>query len=341
MTREACLGRRTKKLKEASNVKKVLAMFLTVALMGVLASGAMAAAPLKVALVVAGGLGDKSFYDSANAGIERAAGQLGVQTKVIECRMDPSNFVPYLATAGKNFDLIFVAGFEFIDALPQIAPQFPDKDFVQMDYVGDAPGVSYVDFLENEGSFLAGALAASMSKGGVIGAVMGEDIPVMHSFLTGYTQGAQAVNKDIKVLSGFSGSWDDPAKGKELALSQKNGGADVIYQIAGGTGTGVLEASREGGFWGIGVDSAQELDYPDTVLTSMLKRLDVAVFDIIKAKQEGSFQRGVFTYGLKNGGVGLSWSDVAKKNIPADVQQQLKDLEQQIIDGKIVVEDAK
>lgn len=322
-------------------MKKVVAGILAMALIGALAFAAFGAESLKVALVVAGTLGDKSFYDSANVGIERAAKELGVHTKVIECKHDPANYVPYLAAAGKNFDLIFVAGFEFIDALPQVAPQFADKDFVQMDYVGDASEVSYVDFLENEGSFLAGALAASMTKTGTIGAVMGEDIPVMHSFLTGYTQGAKAVKADVTVLSGFAGSWEDPAKGKELALSQKNGGADVIFQIAGGTGTGVLEASKEGGFWGIGVDSAQETDYPETVLSSMLKRLDVAVFDLTKAKSEGAFKRGVFTYGLKNGGVGLSWSDVAKKNIPAPVQQQLKDLEQQIVDGKIVVEDVK
>ncbi len=303
-----------------------------------------------VAVVIEGQLGDASFYDSANRGLERAAAELGVTAKAIECGYDPANYVPYLAAAAKKFDLIIVVGFGMYDALEQVAPKFPDKSFVQMDMSGELGHVTFANFKENEGSFLAGALAALMTtregdprvdpSKAVIGAVLGEDIPVLHNFLVGYRQGAAYINPDVQVLVGFVGRWDDPAGGKEMALNQHKNGADVIFQIAGGTGEGVLNAAQEAGFWAIGVDSPQELLMPDATLTSMLKRMDAAVFDLVQAKIAGELAGGAtLSYGLKDDGVGLSWTDVARKNIPEDVVVKLEEIQEKIIAGEIVVEE--
>ncbi|WP_350449962.1 BMP family lipoprotein [Aminobacterium mobile] len=332
--------------------KKVWCLLLAgVLLFSSLAGVAAAADTLKVALVIANKLGDASFYDSANAGLERAKKELGIIGKVVECNFDPANYVPYLATAAKNFDLVFVVGFEFMDAIEQVAPEFPNTDFAYFDVSGETAHVAYVDFKENEGSFLAGALAALMTtrendphvnKEAIIGAVGGEDIPVIHNFFVGYEQGAKYVNPDCKVLTGFVGSWSDPAKGKEMALNQYHNGADVIFQVAGGTGEGVIAAAKEAGFYAIGVDSPQEHLAPEVVLTSMLKRLDNAAFDLIKAKLDNNYPRGqVVSYDLKNNGVGLNWPESALKLVPQDVRDRLDEVTKEIIEGKVVVEEYK
>ena len=320
-------------------------------LFGIASGGALAADKIKVALVIANKLGYASFYDSANAGLERAKKELDIVGKVVECNFDPANYVPYLATAAKNFDLVLVVGFEFIDAIEQVAPEFPNTDFAYFDVSGKTVHVTYVDFKENEGSFLAGALAAMMTtrendplvnKEAIIGAVGGEDIPVIHNFFVGYEQGAKYINPDCEVLTGFVGSWSDPAKGKEMALNQYHNGADVIFQVAGGTGEGVIAAAKEANFYAIGVDSPQEYLAPEVVLTSMLKRLDNAAYDLIKAKKEENYPRGqVVSCDLKNNGVGLSWSDSALKLVPEDVRHRLEELTQEVVEGKIVVEEYK
>ncbi len=327
--------------------KVVVGMFVLCFLFGGVAWGAEA---LSVAVVIEGQLGDASFYDSANRGLEKAREELGVTTKAIECGYDPANYVPYLAAVAKKFDLVIVVGFGMYDALEQVAPKFPDKSFVQTDMSGDLGHVTFANFKENEGSFLAGALAALMTtrKGdprvdpsnAVIGAVLGEDIPVLHNFLVGYEQGAKYINPDIKILTGFVGRWDDPAGGKEMALNQHKNGADVIFQIAGGTGEGVLNAAQDAGFWAIGVDSAQELLMPESTLTSMLKRMDSAVFDLVKAKKEGTLPEGAtLSYGLKDEGVGLSWTEVARKNVPSEVYEKLQKIKNKIVSGEILVEE--
>ena len=332
-------------------MKRLMVIFCIFVLMFAFAGGA-SAAPLRVAVVVAGGLGDKSFYDSSDAGFRKAVKELGIQGKVIECKYDAANYVPYLAAAAKNFDMVFIVGFEIVDALTQVAPQFPKTEFVQMDMSGKIAHVSFVNFKENEGSFLAGALATMMTnrsgdprvnKKEIIGAVGGQDIPVIRNFITGYEQGARYVNPKIKVISGFVGNWDDPSKGKEMALAQHSQGADVIFQIAGGSGQGVITASKEKKFYSIGVDSPQEHLAPGSVLTSMVKRCDVAVFSLIKDKIDGKYKRGhTYVYGLKEKGVGLSlWTEEAKKTVPADVIAKIEKLEKDIVSGKIKVNSYK
>lgn len=332
--------------------KKIGCLFLAgLFFAGIIATPVCAADKIKVALVIADKLGDASFYDSANAGLERAKKELGIVGKVVECNFDPANYVSYLAAAAKNFDLVFVVGFEFIDAMEQVAPEFPDTDFAYFDVSGDIAHVTYLDFKENEGSFLVGALAAMMTtrendhhvnKEAIIGAVGGEDIPVIHNFFIGYEQGAKYVNPHCKILTGFVGSWSDPAKGKEMALNQYHNGADVIFQVAGGTGEGVIAAAKEKNFYAIGVDSPQEHLAPEVVLTSMLKRLDNAAYDLIKAKKEGIYPRGqVVSYDLKNNGVGLSWTDSALKIVPEDVRNKLEEITENVVEGNIVVGEYK
>ncbi|MEA3284665.1 MAG: BMP family ABC transporter substrate-binding protein [Synergistota bacterium] len=333
-------------------MRKVTVLLLCLSMLLGLAGASLAADKLSVALIIEGQLGDASFYDSASRGFDKAKAELGIVGKVIECNYDPANYVPYMATAAKKFDLVLSVGFGMMDAIAEVAPKFPETDFAQFDTTGDIAHVTFIDFKQSEGSFLAGALAAMMTARegdprvnpeATIGVVCGEDIPVMYSFIAGYEQGAKTVNPDIKILRGFVGRWDDPAGGKEMTLNQHKNGADVVYQVAGGTGEGIIAAAKEGGFYAIGVDSPQEHLAPEAVLTSMLKRLDVVVYDLIKAKQEGIFQRGtVLRYGLKEGGVGLSWSDSALKLVPADVKARLDELTEEVASGKIeVVETTK
>ncbi len=326
----------------------IVAVILSASVL-VLSDVSISKTKLKVALVVSGELGDKSFFDSSKAGLDRAVKELGVYAKVLECKYDPANYVPYLVTAAQNFDMVFVVGFELYDALKQVAPQFSNVDFVRLDEEGKIAHVTFIDFLENEGSFLAGALAAMMTvrkndprvnPQKIIGAVCGEDIPVIHNFLVGYEQGAKYIDPETKVLVGFVGSWSDPAKGKEMAVNQHKNGADVIFQIAGATGEGVITAAKEGGFYAIGVDSPQEWLAPDAVIASMVKRCDNAVYDMIKAKLNGTYKRGyVYKYGLKNNGVGLDWEYM--KLVPEDIKKKLKKIEKDIIDGKIKVKEYK
>ena len=329
-------------------MKKTIAFVLClVAVFSLTAGAALAADKLKVALIIEGQLGDASFYDSANRGFEKAKNELGIVGKVIECNYDPANYVPYMATAAKKFDLVLSVGFGMMDAIAEVAPKFPDTDFAQYDTTGEMGHVTFIDFKQSEGSFLAGALASMMTTRkndprvnpeAVIGVVCGEDIPVMYSFIAGYEQGAKYVNPDVKILRGFVGRWDDPAGGKEMTLNQHKNGADVVYQVAGGTGEGIIAAANEDGFYAIGVDSPQEFLAPKAVLTSMLKRLDVVTYDLIVAKQEGKFVRGkVLRYGIKEGGVGLSWPESSLKLVPAEMRQKLEELKADIVSGKIVV----
>lgn len=303
------------------------------------AAAAACAAPLEVALVIGDTLGDKSFYDSSNAGLEKAQRELEVRGRVLECRGDPGAYLPSLRRAARNADLVFVVGFELEEAFEEVVPRFPETDFVRIDMSGDVAHASYVDFKENEGAFLAGALAGLMTRTGTIGAVCGEDVPVIRNFLAGYRQGAGYVDSDIEILVAFVDSWADPAGGRETALSLHSRGADVIFQIAGGSGEGVIRAAREGGFRAIGVDAPQEWLAPDHVLGSMVKRCDVAVYDLIKARLDGSYKAGhTYSLGFREGGVGLSWTPEMKRNVPEDLQERLRGIEQQLIDGEIAVD---
>lgn len=301
----------------------------------------------RVAYVTSGNLGDKSFLDSGMAGLERAQKELGIEVKVMQSA-NSADWEPNLqAAAEQGFDLVVAGGSPLHDAMANVAPKFPKVKFVYLDDVVKGDNIASITFAQNEGSFLAGALAAlmtthtelsGMNKEKIIGWVGGMDIAILRDFLTGYEQGAKYIDPEIKILSAFAGSFNDPAKGKELTLAQYNQGADIVMNVAGGTGLGILEAARDAGKYAIGVDSDQDGIYPGHILTSLLKRVDNAVYDQVKLAIEGKWRAGQFEYGLKDGGVGLTEMKVMGDKIPADVRQKIAELAEKISRGEIKVE---
>lgn len=316
----------------------------------VLAQGLVAGAAEKprVAIVAVDRIGDRGFTDSAYNGIVRAAKDFGIQYKVFECKVDPSVYYDRILSAAENFDIVFIdPGYFFDKELAEIVPKFPNVKFVYIDGVSTVPGMISVDFKEEEGSFLAGALAAymapnpAMKKGKpnhVVGFVGGADWPVIRIFEHGFTQGAKYADPKVKVESVFAGTHYDPAKGKESALSVHGKGANIVFQAAGPAGLGVLEAARDADFYAIGVDIDQCDAQPGYMMASMLKRVDSAVYDLVKRAVNGQLTKGTtYPYGVKEDGVGLCWCSNMKKNVPVKIQNQLKDLAKKIASGKIVV----
>ncbi len=303
---------------------------------------------LKVAMVVAGTLGDRSFYDSGNEGIVRAADKLGVETKVFECRNVPSAFSEQIIAAAQSYGVVFTVGWELVDPLLEVAPEFPDVKFIHIDAaIEGVENVSSIDYLENEGSFVAGAMAALMTTKTddekinaqkIIGAVGGMDIPVIRNFIAGYEAGARYIDPAVKVEAGFVGSFEDPAKGKEMALTIANKGADIIFQIAGNTGNGVIEAAKEAGFYVIGVDSDQGYIAPGFIMGSMMKRVGLSIFETIQKILDGTYKNGaVMTYGIAQHGVGMSKDSDMKRIVGDDVMQKLDEIEKGIVEGSIPV----
>jgi basic membrane protein A len=276
--------------------------------------GEQATAPgaLRVGMVFdIGGKGDRSFNDSAYRGLQQAEAELGVQIVEFEPGQDSDREQGLRRLAERGFDLIIGVGFLFADSIDKVAADFPSTHFAIVDgRVEGRPNVASLLFREEEGSFLVGALAALASHTGTLGFVGGMEVALIKRFEAGYRAGALALRPDSRVLVGYAGvtpsAFADPVKGKELALGQIGRGADVVFHAAGTTGNGVIEAAREKGVYAIGVDSNQNHMAPGTMLTSMEKRVDRAVFATIRALKEGRFAGGVQEFGLDTGGVGYS-----------------------------------
>ncbi|MFI5372947.1 MAG: BMP family protein, partial [Candidatus Eisenbacteria bacterium] len=264
--------------------------------------------PFEVGLVFdVGGRGDKSFNDAAARGLERAKSELGVPYSTVETGEGSDREAGVRQLAATDAALVFGVGFLFTDDMHKLAVEFPDKKFACIDYTvnpGDTlpPNLTALKFKEEEGSFLVGALAALTSKTGKVGFVGGMQIPLIKKFEAGYIAGVHAVRPKTQVMVKYAGStgeaFKDPAKGTELALAEYNAGADVIYHASGGTGRGVFQAAVKTGRLAIGVDSDQYDEAPGHVLTSMVKGVDVSVFDTIRDLKEGHWKGGVQTFGL-------------------------------------------
>jgi basic membrane protein A len=224
-----------------------------------------------------------------------------------------------------------------------VAPDFPDTHFVILDAVVDLPNVRSVTFKEQEGSYLVGVLAALASKTGQVGFVGGMVIPLISRFECGYAQGAKAANSNVEVLANMTGTtpaaWNDPTRGGELAKGQFDRGVDVVFAAAGGTGVGVYQAAKDAGKLAIGVDSNQNYLQPGTMLTSMVKRVDVAVYNTAKAAMDGTWKAGVTVLGLKEGGVGWALDEYNKSLITDDMKTKVEAAKADIISGKIEVHD--
>ncbi|WP_394793481.1 BMP family protein [Armatimonas sp.] len=294
---------------------------------------------LKAGLVTdTGGVGDKSFNAQAWTGLQAAQKELGAEVKYVESKQNADYVANLTKFAKAKYDVIFAVGFLMQDALREVAGNYPKIKFAIID--GDAPALSNCvayKFREQEGSFLAGALAASMSKTGVLGFIGGMEMPLIKKFEYGYQAGAYAIKPEIQTRVAYVGDFNDSQKGMELALSQMSGQADIIYHAAGKAGIGVIKAAQTKGegFYAIGVDKDQDDEAPGRVLTSMVKRVDVAVLEVCKKVAAGRFESGEVVLGLKEGGVGLSEMKNTKSKIPAEVLKKIEELKQQIIDGKL------
>jgi len=245
--------------------------------------------------------------------------------------------------AHDGYSPIVAVGFTQASALEKVAPEFPDVKFAIIDAVVDKPNVRSIVFKEQEGSFLVGLMAALASKTGKIGFVGGMDIPLIRKFACGYVEGAKYGKPTIEVMQNMTGTtgaaWSDPVKGGELAKSQMDRGADVIYHAAGGTGIGVLRAAADAGKLGIGVDSNQNGLFPGHVLTSMLKRVDVATYNTFTDAKNDQLKAGVYVLGLKENGVGYALDDNNKALVTSEIKAAADKATADIVGGTIKVHD--
>ncbi|MYZ48697.1 BMP family lipoprotein [Propylenella binzhouense] len=307
-------------------------------------AGAAHAADIKPAVVYdLGGKFDKSFNEAAFQGAERFAKDTGITYRDFEVQNDSQREQALRNFARRGFDPIVAIGFSQAQAIEKVATEFPDIRFAIIDMVVDKPNVRSIVFKEEEGSYLVGMLAAMASKTGTIGFVGGMDIPLIRKFACGYVQGAKSVKPDITVLQNMTGTtgaaWTDPVKGGELARSQFDRGADVVYHAAGGTGIGVLQAAADADKLGIGVDSNQNALHPGHVLTSMLKRVDNAVYTAFEDAQNGSWSNGVQVLGLAEEGVGWALDENNDKLVTDEMKDKVEAATSKIISGDIKVHD--
>lgn len=299
----------------------------------------------RAALVLdVGGVDDKSFNAAAWAGLQKAQKDLNLgpdDIKYVETK-SAADYTSNLRTfATQGYDVVIAVGFAMEDALKQVAAESPDVKFAIVD--GNAPAGATncvaLKFKEEQGSFLAGYVAAAVSKTKKIGFVGGMQIPLIEKFEAGYKAGAKAAGLDpnTQVLAAYTGDWNDVSKGKSQANQLFGNGADIVFQAAGKAGLGVIQAAKEKGkgFYAIGVDRDQDDEAPGSVLTSMVKHIDTAVYDTVKKTKEGHFTAGEQLYDLKQGGIGLSAMKYTQQDVPPAVQENVKKLSAMIADGKI------
>ena len=288
-----------------------------------------------------GGKFDKSFNEAAYNGAKRWVEETGGSYKELEMQSEAQREQALRRLAETGANPIVMTGFAFGDVLNKVAPDYPDTKFAIIDMVVDQPNVQSVVFTEEQGSYLAGMMAGMASKSDIVGFIGGTDIPLIHKFECGYAQGFKAVKPDGKVLINYTGTtpaaWNDPVKGGELAKAQISQGADVIYAAAGGTGIGVLQATADDGKLGIGVDSNQNYLHPGSMLTSMVKRVDNAVYDAFTAGPD--LEPGVKVMDLKANGVGVAIDDNNKDLVTAEMQAAVDDATAKIASGEIKVHD--
>ena len=302
------------------------------------------AAEIKPAVVYdLGGKFDKSFNEGVANGAMKFKQDTGIDFRDFEIQNDAQREQALRRFAHDGYSPIVAVGFTQASALEKVAAEFPDIKFAIIDAVVEKPNVRSIVFKEHEGSFLVGLMAALASKSGKIGFVGGMDIPLIRKFACGYVEGAKYAKPDIEVMQNMTGTtgaaWNDPVKGGELAKSQMDRGADVIYHAAGGTGLGVLRAAADAGKLGIGVDSNQDGLFPGHVLTSMLKRVDVATYNTFTDAKNGQFSPGVYVLGLKENGVAYALDDNNKALVTSQIKGAVDKASSDIVAGTIKVHD--
>ncbi len=317
-----------------------------IALLAAAGIGALAQAQvaIKPAVVFStGGKFDKSF----NEGVWQGAEQFKKDTNIAVSEFEPSNETQFEQAlrrfAQRGQDPIIAVGFAQAVALEKVAKEFPNIHFTIIDSVVNLPNVQSIVFKEQEGSFLVGMLAAMASKTGKIGFVGGMDIPLVRRFQCGFEQGIKYANPNAELITNMTGTtpaaWNDPGRGAELAKGQFDRGVDVVYAAAGSTGLGILQATKDRGKLGIGVDSNQNHLHPGNMLTSMLKRVDLATYSSFKAAQDNQWKGGVQVIGLKEGGVDWALDKDNEKLITPEMKAKVDAAKAAIISGQIVVHD--
>ena len=310
-------------------------------------------AETKVIHVVNGTLGDKSFTDSAHRGLTKAAEEFGFELVTNEAGTDPAKWEPAFqdAVQDPDSDVILIASSDLIPVMLEAAVEYPEKTFIIFDNpidftAGDYKNVYAIQYKQNEGSYLAGLYAGLLSESKMVGALGGMDIPVINDFMVGYKQGAMDAGiPEENVLVQYASGWSDPAKGKELALTMYQQGADIVFQVAGGTGEGVFYAAQEAGKWAIGVDSDQYAIENETnpelakvILTSMLKNVDNSLYRAMKMYFEGTLPVGTNeNLGISEGGVGLAYNDYYEAMTPQEVKDKIAEAQAKVTAGEIKI----
>ena len=299
---------------------------------------------LTVCVVVSSAFGDKSFNDSAKEGVDKLKEDYGITVKTIECQQE--NFKQRMMEAAEESDVVVPVGWEFYE-ISDVAKEYPDTKFIWVDNpaegIEDLPNVLSILYAQNEGSFLAGYIAASMSKTGVVGAVGGEDNNTINDFLVGYTEGAKYANPDVKVVTNYANTYEDPAKGKECALALNSQGADVIFAVAGNTGNGVFAAAKEKGFQVIGVDQDQKIsapEYDEQIICSMKKEVGTSIYDTIKALIEEDTWNGgrIWTADMATGYVSMAYgNEDSVQQVSDDLKAAADEVKSKIVSGEIKV----
>ncbi|MCW2237414.1 BMP family lipoprotein [Azospirillum canadense] len=288
-----------------------------------------------------GGKFDKSFNEAAYNGAERFKKETGIAYREFEITNESQREQAMRNMARRGASVIAAVGFSQTAAVDKVSREFPNTKFCLIDDKLELPNVQSVTFKEHEGSYLVGMLAAMASKTGKVGFVGGMDIPLIRNFLTGYEQGVKHVKADGEVITNMTGTtpaaWNDPTRGAELAKSQFGRGADIVFAAAGATGLGVLQAAVDSGKLGIGVDSNQNWVHPGHILTSMVKRVDVTVYDCMKTAKDGSWKAGHRVVGLKEEGVGYALDENNRKLVTPDMEKAVEEAKQQIIAGQLQV----
>ena len=306
-----------------------------------LALGAGAALADPALIFDLGGKFDKSFNESAHNGAQRWAEETGGSYNEVELLSEAQReqALRRFAEAGNN--PIVMVGFAFGESLGEVAADYPDTKFAIIDMVVEEPNVRSVVFNEHQGSYLVGMMAAQASESGTVGFIGGMDIPLIRKFACGYVQGVKAVNADATVIQNMTGTtpaaWNDPVKGSELTKAQISQGADVIYHAAGGTGTGVLQTAADEGVLGIGVDSNQNHLHPGSVLTSMVKRVDNAVYEAMTAGPE--METGIEVMGISNDGVSYAMDEHNESLVTDEMKTAVDEAAEKIASGELEVHD--
>lgn len=312
---------------------------MTLGAVAVVLSSASAAGP--AVLYDLGGKFDKSFNESAYTGASRWKEETGENFAEVELQSDAQREQALRRFAESGANPVVMAGFGFATPLSEVADDYPDTKFVIIDMVVDKPNVRSIVFNEHEGSYLVGMMAAMASESGTVSFIGGMDIPLIRKFACGYAQGAKSIGEDVEVIANMTGTtgaaWNDPVKGSELTLAQISQGSDVVFAAAGGTGLGVLQTAADEDILSIGVDANQNYLHPGKVLTSMLKRVDNAVYEAFLAGVD--VEPGVNAMGLDSGGVGYALDEHNAELVTAEMKEQVDAAMADIASGEVNVHD--